>query len=135
MYFFGAIHIDTMLRYISSWEVSSKDNTTHWSLKLIVSCVNLEWTPSFSHSSVFPVIFCFFFFFCFILKLLLHYYLFLLFLGDPERLPFVWKTRKLFGEFKWKGSSQRKVFGKKIIPFEVLPFPRFYRNDRNFLYH
>ena len=24
---------------------------------------------------------------------------------------------------------------KKVIPFEVLPFPRFYRNDRNFLYH
>ena len=24
---------------------------------------------------------------------------------------------------------------KKVIPFEVFPFPRFYRNDRNFLYH
>ena len=25
--------------------------------------------------------------------------------------------------------------GKKVIPFEVLPSSRFYRNDRNFLYH
>ena len=24
---------------------------------------------------------------------------------------------------------------KKVIPFKVLPFSRFYRNDRNFLYH
>ena len=24
---------------------------------------------------------------------------------------------------------------KKVIPFEVLPFSRFYRNGRNFLYH
>ena len=54
---------------------------------------------------------------------------------DPERLPFVWKTRKLRGKFKWSGSSRWKVSGKKVIPFEVLPFPRFYRNDRNFLYH
>ena len=28
-----------------------------------------------------------------------------------------------------------KIFRKKITPFEVLPFYRFYRNDRNFLYH
>ena len=25
--------------------------------------------------------------------------------------------------------------GKKVIPFEVLPFSRSYRNDQNFLYH
>ena len=52
-----------------------------------------------------------------------------------ERLPFVWKTRKFRGEFKWNGSSRWKFSGKKVIPFEVLPFSRFYRNDRNFLYH
>ena len=28
-----------------------------------------------------------------------------------------------------------EVFRKKVIPFEVLPFSRSYRNDRNFLYH
>ena len=32
-------------------------------------------------------------------------------------------------------SSRRKFSGKKVIPFEVLPFSGFYRNDRNFLYH
>ena len=50
-----------------------------------------------------------------------------------ERLPFVWKTWKFRGKFKWNGSS---VFrGKKVMPFEVLHFSSFYRNDRNFLYH
>ena len=24
---------------------------------------------------------------------------------------------------------------KKVVPFEVLPFPCYYRNDQNFLYH
>ena len=28
-----------------------------------------------------------------------------------------------------------EIFRKKVIPFEVLPFSRFYRNDPNFLYH
>ena len=28
-----------------------------------------------------------------------------------------------------------EIFRKKVIPFEVLTFSRFYRNDRNFLYH
>ena len=32
-------------------------------------------------------------------------------------------------------SSRRKFSGKKVIPFEVLPFSGFYRNDLNFLYH
>ena len=27
-----------------------------------------------------------------------------------------------------------EIFGKKGIPFAILPFSRFYRNDRNFLY-
>ena len=43
-----------------------------------------------------------------------------------ERLPFVWKTRKFRGEFKWNCSSRWKFPGKKVIPFEVLPFSRFY---------
>ena len=52
-----------------------------------------------------------------------------------ERLPFVWKTRKFRGELEWSGSSRVKFSGKKVIPFEVLPFFRFYRNNRNFVYH
>ena len=28
-----------------------------------------------------------------------------------------------------------EIFRKKVIPFEVLPFSRLYRNNRNFLYH
>ena len=28
-----------------------------------------------------------------------------------------------------------EIFRKTVIPFEVLPFSRFYRNSRNFLYH
>ena len=54
---------------------------------------------------------------------------------DYRSRTFVWKTRKFEGEFKWNGSSRWKSSGKKVIPFEVLPFSRFYRNDRNFLYH
>ena len=50
-------------------------------------------------------------------------------------INFVWKTRKFRGEFKWNGSSQWKFSGKKVIPFDVLPFFCFYRNDRNSLYH
>ena len=61
--------------------------------------------------------------------------IFRLWVFELERLPFVWKTRKFLGEFKWSGSSRWKFSGKKVIPFEVLPFSRFYRNDRNFLYH
>ena len=56
---------------------------------------------------------------------------------NGERLLFVWKTWKFRGEFKWNGSSRWKFSGKKVTPFEVhvLPFSRFYLNDRNFLYH
>ena len=39
------------------------------------------------------------------------------------------------GEFKWSGSPRWKFSGKKGIPFEVLPFSRFYRNNQNFLYY
>ena len=38
-------------------------------------------------------------------------------------------------EVKWNYSFQWKFSGKKVIPFEVLPFSHFYGNDRNFLYH
>ena len=41
---------------------------------------------------------------------------------DIERLTLVWKTRKFREELKWNGSSRWKFSGKKIIPFEVLPF-------------
>ena len=34
-----------------------------------------------------------------------------------EHLPFVWKTQKLQGEFKWNGSSWWKFSRKKVIPF------------------
>ena len=54
---------------------------------------------------------------------------------DIERFTLVWTTRKFREELKWNGSSRWKFSGKKVIPFEVLPFSRFYRNDRNFLYH
>ena len=30
-----------------------------------------------------------------------------------EHIPFVWKTQKLWGEFKWNGSSQWKFSRKK----------------------
>ena len=61
--------------------------------------------------------------------------IFRLWVFELERLPFVWKTRKFRGEFKWSGSSRWKVSEKKVMAFEVLPLSRFYRNDRNFWYH
>ena len=44
---------------------------------------------------------------------------------DPERLPFVWKTRKLRGKFKWSGSSRWKVSGKKSNTFRGITFSPF----------
>ena len=61
--------------------------------------------------------------------------IFRLWVFELERLTFVWKTRKFWGEFKWSGSSRWKFSAKKVMPFEVSPFSRFYRHDRNFLYH
>ena len=131
---FRAIHIDTMLRYISRWEVSSKDNTTNWSLKLIVSCVNLEWSPTFSHSSVFPLIFCFFFFLLYFKIIII-----LLFVSSlPRRsgvLAICMKNPEIIWGIQMERFIPEECFRKKVIPFEVLPFSRFYRNDRNFLYH
>ena len=46
---------------------------------------------------------------------------------DKERLPFVWKTRKFLGEFKWNGSSRWKFSKKKVIPF-------FWNSDCLFIY-
>ena len=66
-------------------------------------------------------------FFCIFLKSLAQ--------ENRERLPFVWKTWKFRGEFEWNGSSRWRFSGTKIIPLEVLPFSRSYRNDGNFLYH
>ena len=45
-----------------------------------------------------------------------------------ERLPFLWKPGQFRGEFKSNISFRWKFSGKKVIPFEVLPFPRFYRH-------
>ena len=42
-----------------------------------------------------------------------------------ERLPFLWKPGWLRGEFKRNISFRWKFSGKKVIPFEVLPFPIF----------
>ena len=36
---------------------------------------------------------------------------------ERSQLPFVWKTRKFRGEFKWNGSSRSKFSGKKVMPF------------------
>ena len=41
---------------------------------------------------------------------------------DLERLPFVWKTRKFRGEFKWNGSSRWKFSGKKSHTFRSITF-------------
>ena len=68
-------------------------------------------------------------------KGVLHVPRFFFFFFKLERLPFVWKTRKFRGELKWNGLSRWKFSGNKTIPFEVLPFSRFCRNNRNFLYH
>ena len=44
------------------------------------------------------------------------------FFANLERLPFVWKSRKFRGEFKWNGSFLWKFSGQKVIPFAVFPF-------------
>ena len=41
----------------------------------------------------------------------------LLCLWNLERLPFVLKTRKFPGEFRWNGSSWWTFSGKKVIPY------------------
>ena len=44
-------------------------------------------------------------------------------LGTLERLPFVWKTRKFRGEFKWNRSSWWKLSGKKEYLSRYYLFP------------
>ena len=56
-------------------------------------------------------------------------------IDQQERLPFIWKTGKFREEVKWNCSFRWKFSGKKVIPFEVLPFFHFYGNDRHFVYH
>ena len=47
--------------------------------------------------------------------------------SKAKRLQFVWKTGKFRGELKWMEQLiPVEIFRKKVIPFEVLPFPRFY---------
>ena len=66
----------------------------------------------------------------------------------PERLTAVYHALTTKGalticmenlEFPGRIQMERfipvEIFRKKVIPFEVLPFSRSYRNDRNFLYH
>ena len=45
--------------------------------------------------------------------------------SNLERLPFVWKTRKFRGEFKWNGSSRWKFSGKKKCLSRYSLFPVF----------
>ena len=42
---------------------------------------------------------------------------------------------KIPGRIQMERFIPVEIFRKKVIPFEVLPFSRSYRNDRNFLYH
>ena len=42
---------------------------------------------------------------------------------------------KIPGRIQMERFIPVEIFRKKVIRFEVLPFSRFYRNDRNFLYH
>ena len=44
------------------------------------------------------------------------------FFGNQERLPFVWKTRKFRGEFKWNGLSRWKLSGEKNNTFRGITF-------------
>ena len=63
---------------------------------------------------------------------------------EPEEKHRVRKIRALTicmenPEIPWRIQMERfipvEIFRKKVIPFEVLPCPRFHQNDRNFLYH
>ena len=49
--------------------------------------------------------------------------------GRPGALTICAENPIIPGRIQWN------IFGKKVIPFEVLPFPHFYRIYRNFLYH
>ena len=55
--------------------------------------------------------------------------------GRPRALTICAENSVIPGRIQMDGSSQWNIFGKKVIPFEVLPFSHFYRIYRNFLYH
>ena len=55
------------------------------------------------------------------------------FIRYNERLPFVWKRGNSGENLNGNVHSGGNFPEKTVIPFEVLPFSRFYRNDRNFL--
>ena len=44
------------------------------------------------------------------------------FFGNKERLPFVWKTRKFRGEFKWNGFILVEIFREKSNTFRGITF-------------
>ena len=47
------------------------------------------------------------------------------------------ENQEISGRIQMERFIPVEIFRKKssVIPFEVLPFSRFYGNDRNFLYH
>ena len=45
------------------------------------------------------------------------------------------ENRKILGRIQMERFIPVEIFRKKVIPSEVLPFSRSYRNDQNFLYH
>ena len=47
---------------------------------------------------------------------------FFFFFGNKERLPFVWKTRKFRGEFKWNGFILVEIFREKSNTFRGITF-------------
>ena len=60
--------------------------------------------------------------------------------GKPDghlqgALTICMENPKIPGRIQMEWFIPVEVFRKKVIPFEVLPFYRFYRNDRNFLFH
>ena len=59
------------------------------------------------------------------------------YMEKPGALTICMENPEILGRIhdKWNGSTPVKFSRKIVIPFEVLPFSRFYRNDRNFLYH
>ena len=53
---------------------------------------------------------------------MLHVQRFFFFFGNKERLPFVWKTRKFRGEFKWNGFILVEIFREKSNTFRGITF-------------
>ena len=51
---------------------------------------------------------------------------------ERGKLTICIETRKFREEFKWNGSSRWKFSRKKVIPFEVLPFPVFTETNEIF---